>query len=164
MTQFSRAELESAFQDYQDEVDRIAGSGDWARFADLFTADAAYREHAYGDFTGREEIRRWVTRTMSAFPGSAMPHFPIAWHVVDEQRGRIVCEVYNEMHDPGDGLPHGASNLTILTYGGDGLWSGEEDVYNPATFLRATKTWCRVAREHGRMTPEAEAWMATFGN
>ncbi|MDF1606232.1 nuclear transport factor 2 family protein [Nocardioides sp. YIM 152315] len=163
MTQHSRAALESAFQDYQDEVDRIAGSGDWARFADLFTEDATYREHAYGDFRGREEIRSWITRTMTAFPGSEMPHFPIAWHVVDEERGRIICEVYNAMHDPGDGAPHGASNLTILTYAGDGLWSGEEDVYNPATFLRATKRWCGVAREHGRMTPEAEAWLEAFG-
>ena len=160
---FSHAELESAFRDYQDEVDRIAGTGDWSRFADLFTEDATYVEHAYGRFEGREEIRRWITRTMAAFPGSEMPHFPITWHVVDEERGRIVCEVYNEMHDPGDGAEHGASNITILTYAGGGLWSGEEDVYNPATFLRATARWCRVAREHGRTTPEAEAWMEMFG-
>ena len=163
MSQFSRAELEAAFQDYQDEVDRIAGSGDWARFADLFTEDATYREHVYGDFASREEIRCWAVRTMTAFPGSAMPHFPIAWHVVDEARGRIVCEVYNEMDDPGDGLSHGASNITILSYAGAGLWSREEDVYNPETFLRAASKWCRVAREHGRMTPAAEAWMERFG-
>jgi len=82
---------------------------------------------------------------------------------VDEERGRIVCDVYNELPDPGDGRPHGASNITILTYAGDGLWSGEEDIYNPATFLRAVTAWCRIAREHDRMTPEADAWMATFG-
>src|SRR6478752_1312092 len=117
MTTYSREELETAFQAYQDEVDRIAGSGDWSRFADLFT----------------------------------------------EERGRIVCDVYNELHDPGDGQPHGASNITILTYAGNGLWSCEEDIYNPATFLRAAKKWGRVAREHGRMTPEGEAWMAMFG-
>ena len=164
MPPYSREELESAFQDYQDEVDRIAGSGDWTRFADLFTEDATYVEHAYGTFSGREAIRGWIVRTMADFPGSAMPHFPIAWHVVDEERGRIVCEVYNELTDPGDGQPHGASNITILTYAGDGLWSSEEDVYNPATFLRATKKWCRVAGERGRLTPEAEAWMAAFGS
>ena len=163
MSTYSREELEQAFQAYQDEVDRIAGSGDWDRFADLFAEDATYVEHAYGSFTGREEIRRWITRTMTAFPGSEMPHFPITWHLVDEERGRIVCDVYNELRDPGDGRPHGASNITILTYAGDGLWSCEEDVYNPATFLRATTRWCRVAREHGRMTPAAEAWMETFG-
>jgi len=163
MSKYSREELESAFQDYQDEVDRIAGSGDWARFADLFTEDATYVEHAYGNFSGREEIRTWITSTMTAFPGSEMPHFPITWYLVDEERGRIVCDVYNELHDPGDGQPHGASNITILTYAGDGLWSCEEDIYNPATFLRAVKKWCRAAAQHDRMTPEAEAWMGMFG-
>jgi SnoaL-like domain len=163
MSTYSREDLETAFRDYQDEVDRIAGSGDWARFADLFTEDATYVEHAYGSFSGREAIRAWITSTMTAFPGSEMPHFPITWHLVDEERGRIVCDVYNELHDPGDGQPHGASNITILTYAGNGLWSCEEDIYNPATFLRAVKKWCRVAAEHGRMTPEAEAWMGRFG-
>ena len=163
MTTYSREELETAFQAYQDEVDRIAGSGDWSRFADLFTEDATYVEHAYGSFNGREEIRAWITSTMTVFPGSEMPHFPITWYLVDEERGRIVCDVYNELHDPGDGQPHGASNITILTYAGGGLWSCEEDIYNPATFLRAAKKWGRVAREHGRMTPEGEAWMAMFG-
>ena len=162
-TPFSRAELESAFAHYQAEVERIAGCGDWSGFADLFTEDATYREHAYGTFTGRDEIRGWIVRTMTEFPGSEMPHFPIEWHVVDEQRGRIVCEVWNDLRDPGDGERHGASNITILTYAGDGLWSGEEDVYNPATFLRATKRWYDVAARHGRATPEADAWMAAFG-
>ena len=162
MPRYARDELETAFARYQEEVDRIAGSGDWARFADLFTEDATYVEHAYGSFAGREEIRSWIVSTMTAFPGSEMPHFPITWSVVDEERGRIVCEVYNQMHDPGDGEPHGASNITILTYAGHGLWSCEEDVYNPATFLRATKRWCRIAREHGRMTPAAEAWLEMF--
>lgn len=160
---YSRAELESAFQHYQDEVASIAGSGEWSRFADLFTEDATYREHAYGDFAGREEIRRWIVSTMTTFPGSAMPGFPIDWYVVDEERGRIVCEVWNDLPDPGDGQRHGASNLTILTYAGDDRWSCEEDVYNPATFLRATKRWYRVAQEHGRTTPEADAWMEMFG-
>jgi len=123
----SRAELESAFQHYQDEVAGIAASGEWSGFADLFSEDATYVEHAYGTFTGREEIRDWIVRTMTTFPGSEMPGFPIEWYVVDEERGRIVCEVWNDLRDPGDGERHGASNLTILTYAGDGLWSCEED-------------------------------------
>ena len=160
---WSRAELETAFQHYQDEVDRIAGSGDWSRFADLFTEDATYREHAYGDFSGREEIRHWIVETMTTFPGSEMPRFPIEWHVVDEERGRIVCEVWNDLADPGDGERHGASNITILTYAGDGLWSCEEDVYNPATFLRATRRWAKVADRHDRLSDEGRSWLAAFG-
>ena len=163
MGRYSRAELEQAFQHYQDEVDRIAGSGDWARFADLFAEDATYREHAYGDFDGREAIRAWIVSTMTTFPGSEMPRFPIEWHVVDEDRDRIVCEVWNDLVDPGDGQRHGASNITILTYAGDGLWAREEDVYNPATFLRATRRWAKVADEHGRLSDEGRAWLAAFG-
>jgi SnoaL-like domain len=159
---FTRDELECAFLDYQREVERIAGSGDWARFADLFTEDATYREHAYGDFAGREQIRAWIVSTMTAFPGSEMPCFPIEWHVVDEDRGRIVCEVWNDLRDPGDGQRHGASNLTILTYAGDGRWSREEDVYNPATFLRATKRWAKVAEQHGELTDAGRTWLQAF--
>jgi len=164
MPTYSREELETAFQRYQDEVESIATSGEWSRFADLFTEDATYVEHAYGTFQGREAIRDWITKTMTTFPGSAMPHFPIDWYVVDEERGRIVCEVWNDLPDFGDGTRHGASNLTILTYAGDGLWSGEEDVYNPATFLRATKRWCRAASEHGSLTPEAQEWLEMFAS
>ena len=100
---------------------------------------------------------------MTTFPGSAMPRFPITWHVVDEVRGRIVCEVWNDLVDPGDGERHGAANITILTYAGDGLWSREEDVYTPATFLRATRRWAKVADAHGRLSEEGRAWLASFG-
>ena len=31
------------------------------------------------------------------------------------------------MRDPGDGTIITATNITILTYAGDGLWSREED-------------------------------------
>ena len=162
MPTYGRAELESAFQHYQDEVAGIAASGEWSRFADLFTEDATYVEHAYGTFSGREQIREWIVRTMTTFPGSEMPGFPIEWYVVDEERGRIVCEVWNDLPDPGDGERHGASNLTILTYAGDGLWSCEEDVYNPATFLRATKRWAKVATANGELGADGAAWLEMF--
>ena len=75
-----------------------------------------------------------------------MTSFPIAWHVVDEPTQRVICEVRNLMPDPGDGSVHEASNLTILTYAGDGLWSREEDVYNPMRFARMSVAWATVAQ------------------
>ena len=99
---------------------------------------------------------------VDSFPGHEMPHFPIEWYVVDEERGRIVCEVFNQLRDPGDGQRHGASNITILTYAGDHLWSCEEDVYNPMTFLRAVKRWCRAAEAHGTLPPAGAEWLATY--
>ena len=140
-TPWPRAELETAFRHYQDEVERIAGSGDWQRFADLFTEDATYREHAYGTFAGREEIRRWIVETMTTFPGSAMPHFPIDWYVIDEDRGWIVCKVWNRMRDPGDGSVHQEYNLTVLHYAGNDRFSYEEDIYNPHHFGTMLAGW-----------------------
>ena len=164
MPTWTRAELETAFQHYQDEVEKACATRDWGLFAALFTEDATYVEHAYGNFEGREAIRTWITRTMTEeFPGNEMPHFPIDWYVVDEERGRIVCEVFNQLADVGDGKRHGASNITILTYAGDNEWSCEEDVYNPATFLRAVKRYCKAAREQGTLSAEGEAWMTAFG-
>lgn len=159
----STSEIEEAFTAYQETVAGIATSGEWERFADLFTPDATYVEHAFGTFIGREEIRAWAVRTMTSFPGNTMTSFPIAWHVLGEPTNRVICEVRNLMPDPGDRSLHEASNLTILTYGGDGLWSCEEDVYNPMTFLRMTQAWAVVAREHGRLSSEGAAFLAGPG-
>jgi hypothetical protein len=150
------AELEDAFVRYQEAVVDIVATGDWASFADLFTEDATYEEHAFGSFAGREAIRTWVVETMTSFPGNTMSSFPIAWHVVDEPTQRVICEVRNLMPDPGDGSVHEASNLTILTYGHDGLWSREEDVYNPMRFLRMSVGWAQVAHQHGRLSEEGQ--------
>ena len=157
-------EIERAFAAYQARVADIAESGEWARFADMFTEDASYEEHAYGTFSGREEIRSWVLETMTAFPGNTMSSFPIAWHVVDAPTSRVICEVRNLMSDPGDGAVHEASNLTILTYGAEGLWSREEDVYNPMRFARMSLRWARVAAEHGRLSAEGQAFLAKLGD
>ncbi len=89
---WTREELEGAFENYQKTVVRATQTGDWNLFADMFTEDATYLEHAFGRFEGREEIRRWVTRTMTAFPGNRMPEFPASWHVVDVERGWVICE------------------------------------------------------------------------
>jgi hypothetical protein len=156
-------EIEQAFAHYQQTVVDITDQGDWSGFADLFTEDATYEEHALGTFTGREAIRAWAVETMTSFPGNTMTSFPIAWHVVDAPTSRVICDVRNLMPDPGDGSAHEASNLTILTYAGDGLWSREEDVYNPMRFMRMSVRWARIAREHGRLSDEGEAFLARFG-
>lgn len=134
MGRWSRTELEDAFAAYQRVGLEAGTSGDWNAWAEQFTEDATYIEHHYGTMGGREAIRRWITETMSTYPGSAMPHFPVEWYVIDEDRGWVVFQVWNRMADPGDGSVHQAYNFTLLKYAGDGLWSYEEDIYNPATF------------------------------
>ena len=50
----------------------------------------------------------------------------------------MICEFQNRMRDPGDGSIHQEPNISVLKYAGDGLWSYEEDAYNPMNFTR----WC----------------------
>lgn len=141
MGTWTRDELEREFGEYQRRAAEAGRSGDWDPWVDQFTEDARYVEHHYGEFAGREAIRAWITETMSTWPGNAMPEFPIGWYVVDEDRGWIVCEVFNRMEDPGDGSVHEEANITILHYAGDGMWSYEEDVYNPAHFGTMVAGW-----------------------
>ena len=160
----SRAELEDAFANYQATVRRATGERDWTLFAGLFTLNAEYVEHAYGRFSGRAEIEAWAVETMTTFPGNAMVEFPIRWSVVDEDRGWIVCEVGNLMPDPGDGSRHESPNVTILHYAGNGLFSYEEDVYNPMRFMEMVARWARTADAHGRLPEDARPWLAKYGS
>ena len=124
-------------------------------------------EHAYGRFTGHDEIRRWVKRTMGTFPGSDMVAFPPTWSVIDEERGWVVCEIRNLMRDPGDGSVFEASNITILRAADDrtseGLWAEEEDVYNPQHFLTMVTSWIRRSSELGSLSDAAAAWAQALG-
>ncbi|KRF20027.1 polyketide cyclase [Nocardioides sp. Soil797] len=158
MSTWTREELADAFAHFQQQVQAAADSGEWSRFADLFVEDATYVEHAYGRFSGREEIREWVTRTMTSFPGNEMVAFPANWVTIDVERGWVICEIANPMRDPGDGSVISPSNLTILRYAGNGMWREEEDVYNPATFATAVKQWLAIAAEHGQLPEGLPAW------
>lgn len=141
MGTWTRQELEDEFAAYQRMALHAGTTGDWDAWADQFTEDATYVEHHYGTFGGREAIRRWITEVMSTWPGNAMPHFPVEWYVIDEDRGWIVCQLWNRMQDPGDGSVHQAYNFTLLKYAGDGKWKYEEDIYNPASFATMLQGW-----------------------
>lgn len=160
---FSADELDTAFAQFQQTVADVAISKDWDRWADQFTVDATYIEHAYGRFDGREAIRTWVNKTMHSFPGSHMAEYPSLWHVADPATGRVICEIDNPMIDPGDGSVFTATNITILTYAGDGLWSCEEDVYNPMEFAQMALAWCDRAAELGTLDDAGRRWLEKTG-
>ncbi|HKY15303.1 MAG TPA: nuclear transport factor 2 family protein [Microthrixaceae bacterium] len=142
MSRWNRAEIEAAFDRYQAAALKGGTTGDWDDWVDCFTEDCTYNEHMYGVMGGREAIRTWIHKVMvETYPGNEMPHFPIDWYVVDEERGWIVCKVWNRMRDPGDGSLHQAYNLTILHYAGGGRFSYEEDIYNPHHFGVMIKGW-----------------------
>ncbi|HSS24207.1 MAG TPA: nuclear transport factor 2 family protein [Mycobacterium sp.] len=160
---FSRSELASAFEKFEATVARAAETRDWDAWAEQYTPDVLYVEHAAGTMRGRDQVRDWIRQTMTTFPGSHMVAFPTLWSVIDESTGRVILELDNPMRDPGDGSVISATNITIITYAGDGQWSREEDIYNPLRFLRAGMKWCRKAQALGTLDEDAARWMKENG-
>lgn len=141
MGRYSREELESAFDKYNEARVRSQETGDWTIWASNFTEDAHYIEHAYGEFHGRDAIAKWICEVMAPFPTMT---FPQDWVVFDEENGAVVFQCQNRLPHPTDpdGDPFSFPNWTRLVYAGDGLWSSEEDVYNPLKDAGPTvKAW-----------------------
>jgi hypothetical protein len=130
MGKFSKAEIEEAVRHYTTVVEGCTASGDWRPFADLFTEDVVYTEHHYGVFHGREAVREWIVDVMAPFPHM---RFPTDWTAYDEENDAVVVMIKNLLEHPTDstGEPFWFPNWTRLVYAGDGLFSSEEDIYNP---------------------------------
>jgi hypothetical protein len=155
MGQWSREEIESAFNHHKQVVVEIGQSWDWSRFADQFIEGAVYVEHSFGTFRGREKIREWIVSTMNTFPGNEMPFYPTSWYSIDTDKGWVFCEFLNRMRNPGDGSIHERANLSVLKYAGDGLWSYEEDAYNPMNFLPMVRGYVQRCKDLGTVSDDA---------
>ncbi len=143
MGQWSRAEIEAAFAEYQRKAADAGASGDWREWADQFTEDATYIEHHYGRVpgAGRPSTVDQLDACPS-IPASDMPEFPIEWYMIDEDRGL-------------GGLPglepHAGSRATAPSTRSTtspcsstpetGQWSYEEDIYNPMRFGAMVAGW-----------------------
>ena len=154
-TDVTRDELELAFAHYCDVRERAIAPGDWRRWAAPFPEDARYVEHAYGTFHGRQAIADWIVGVMEPFPRMT---FPNDWVVFDPEQGFVVFQCQNRLPHPTDpdGPPFQFPTWTKLDYAADGLWSGEEDVYNPKTAAAVIQAWIQAggrlaARERVKM-------------
>ncbi len=141
MARWTREEIEETFDKFQAAALKGGQTGNWRDWANCFTRDATYFEHHFGKFWGRETIFNWISKTMSDFPASKMKAFPITWYSIDVDKGWIFCQVMNRMEELDDGNIHEEPNLTILHYAGNGLFSYEEDAYNPANMGTMIKAW-----------------------
>lgn len=133
MSAFSRAEVEEAYRNFV----AVGDSGDWNAWADLHSEDGIWIEHHLGTFHGREAIRKAILDVMKPVP---MMTFPVAWHVIDGHR--VVYYPWQVMPDPkGGDEVYRFGCVTILEYAGDGLFSLQEDLYNPNEANEVMKRW-----------------------
>jgi hypothetical protein len=140
-------EIRQAYETFKTVSDRCATSADYNAFADLFTEDCIYVEHVYGEMRGREEVRAWIVPLMQTYPIDQMERYTHDWVFFDEENGRVVFCARTHMADPGDGSSHTATNWTMIDYAGNGLWSREEDIYNPLNFGKLIEQW-EAAKAH----------------
>jgi limonene-1,2-epoxide hydrolase len=146
MPEFTLDELREAYENFKVVSDSCAQSDDYNAFADLFTDDCTYIEHAFGEMHGREEVRNWIVPLMRSYPVDQMERYSHDWVFFDEKEGRVVFCARTHMADPGDGSSHTATNWTRIDYAGNGLFSREEDIYNPVNFGKMIGEW-EAARE-----------------
>ncbi|CAB4715783.1 unannotated protein [freshwater metagenome] len=146
MGKYSRAEIEEAFAKFQATAAEAGVTGDWRAWSECFTEDVEYYEHHYGRMHGRAQVLDWINTTMAESINKDMSSFPIAWTMIDEDKGWIMCQVDNVMDDPGDGSDHREYNWTLLHYAGNGQFSYEEDMYNPTEFGLMIKGWIKARR------------------
>lgn len=130
---FSRAEVEAAYHTFVAAGD----AGDWSAWADLHSQDCVWVEHHLGTFRGREAIRKAIVDVMKPVP---MMTFPVEWYVIEGNR--VVYYPWQVLPDPAGGDEvYRFGCVTILEYAGDGLWSLQEDLYNPAEGQQVIERW-----------------------
>ena len=115
----------------------VGDSGDWRAWADLHTPDCVWVEHHLGTFRGRDAIREAILQAMAPVP---MMEFPVGWHAISGNR--VVYYPWQVLPDPAGGDEiYRFGCVTILEYAGDGLWSYQEDLYNPEEARGVMKRW-----------------------
>lgn len=133
MSGFERREVEQAWRHFVE----VGDSGDWDAWTDLHSEDGVWVEHHLGTFRGRDAIRRAITDVMKAVP---MMTFPVEWHVIEGTR--VVYYPWQVFPDPaGNNAVYRFGCVTILDYAGDGLWSRQEDLYNPREAQAVVERW-----------------------
>ena len=147
MGRFTREEIDTAFKRYQEVGLTAARSGDWKVWGSIFTEDCGYWEHSLGQWGGRDAVAREMGALMHKTEGTPwiwVNQYPVDAYVIDEDRGWVWSLIWNRMEDAGDGLVRQCPCLTLLHYAGDGLFSFEEDLYDPNQFLAMMDEWVAV--------------------
>ncbi len=154
---YTREEISAALKSYQLAAAEGGATGNWRPWVECFTPDQHYIEHFYGEFEGREVVFDWISSTMGKWPFTHMREFPWDWATIDEEQGWVVGQLQNRFVDPGDGQVYQGANWTRLVYAGDGLFSSEEDVYNPAEMALVVTEWLAAWNAHHSDHPQDDS-------
>lgn len=122
-----------------------ATNEDWSAWAEHLTEDVEYVERQFGTMQGRESVRTWITELMAV---SYDVHAVLNWYIVAGDR--VVFDMWNRYFHPDPAqAPIDFAGLTVLTYGGDGLFKREEDYWDQATARTAYAEWSAACRAWG---------------
>ena len=131
MGRWTRDELEREWARYQQVALECGPAIDWDPFCDLYTEHAVMVIPGGMRIGGRDAMKHWYREAFSAEPLKYLWYYPVEWYMIDEDRGWVSCQFWCRMADPGDGSIHEFKCFSLLKYAGDGLWSFEEDLWDP---------------------------------
>jgi hypothetical protein len=118
---------------------------DWAHWPDHLTEDVLYVERIFGTMHGREAVRTWITDLMAV---RADVHAVLNWYVVSGDR--VVLDMTNRYYHPDPAqAPIDFAGLTVLQYGGAGLFKYEEDYWDAAGAKTAYERWSKAVEAWG---------------
>lgn len=127
---------------------------DWVGWVDHLTPDVEYVERVFGRMSGRDEVRAWITSLMAV---RFDVHAVLNWYIVAGDR--VVLDMENRYYHPDPTRPHlDFGGVSILTYGGGGLFEREEDYWDQVgakdcwiAWDAACKTWGSKGLDDGRL-------------
>src|ERR1035441_6003208 len=125
MSEFSRSEVEDAFAHFYNLGCVVE---DWSGWAALFTDDARYVEHFWGEMHGPAEILAWINPVMAGVPEI---YTVLDWYTIDGNT--VVWSLQNRRDNPDpEAEPQyfDFPGLSVARYAGDGRWSYEEDYWD----------------------------------
>lgn len=118
---------------------------DWVAWVDHLTPDVEYVERVFGRMSGRDEVREWITSLMAV---RFDVHAVLNWYIVAGDR--VVLDMENRYYHPDPSQPHlDFGGVSILTYGGDGLFCREEDYWDKPGSTRAWVAWDAACKARG---------------
>jgi hypothetical protein len=127
---------------------------DWAAWPDRLTQDVEYIEHVYGEMHGREAVRSWIVGLMAQ---RAEVHAVLDWYVIAGRR--LVLNMQNRYYNPDPAEPpFDFPGLSVLEYGGNGLFRYQEDYWSQrlaktayAAYAAAVDAWGGTNLGGGRL-------------